>query len=104
MLVPISSFLVVQMTDKQPDSRTDRLNGEALQDMAFIEPEVVYQPIPDPAINVENRRGKPVWRVRFDLGADPSIRFGLDINDEIILGRGADAQEPSTMERKIRGY
>nr|MBN1229392.1 FHA domain-containing protein [Anaerolineae bacterium] len=78
------------MVDRKPNSQTDRLDGDKLLDTTFVEPEVVYQPVPNPKITIDDRQGKPVWRVRFDLAFNPSVRFGLDINDEIILGRGSD--------------
>jgi len=34
-----------------------------------------------------------VWRVRFDLATDLSVCFGLDINDDIFLGRGQEGKD-----------
>ena len=48
--------------------------------------DVTYRAVPhDPqTIDVS---ATPVWRVRFELIADPTVRFGLDINGEVVLGR-----------------
>jgi hypothetical protein len=73
-----------------PDNRpTDEFDDQTLTDVVPTEPEVTYRPVPDDIVygDVEDR---PIWRVRFDLASDPVIRFGLDINGEIILGRSSD--------------
>ena len=48
--------------------------------------DVTYRAVPhDPqTIDVS---ATPVWWVRFELIADPTVRFGLDINGEVVLGR-----------------
>ncbi len=65
---------------------THKLTQEgSLHDISEIEPEVTFLPFPN--------KGKPdtkvpVWRVRFDLAGNSSVSFGLDVNDDTILGRG----------------
>jgi signal transduction histidine kinase len=65
-------------------TRTDKLANEL--DISTLDAEVTYQPVPfkDAAPD----QSGPVWRVRFDLASDTSKCFGLDINGEVILGRG----------------
>lgn len=54
-----------------------------------VQTDLIYRPMPHTgtAGAVPNR---PVWRVRFELAADSSQCFGLDINGEVILGRDSD--------------
>jgi signal transduction histidine kinase/pSer/pThr/pTyr-binding forkhead associated (FHA) protein len=54
------------------------------------EPEVRFHPIPHRTAEHAGKR-RPVWRVRFEVTTSPGKRFGLDINDEIVLGRGMDS-------------
>ena len=51
----------------------------------FITDDLSYRPIPYPKVDESKF---PVWRVRFSLTADTRQQFGLEINDEIHLGRG----------------
>jgi signal transduction histidine kinase len=71
---------------------TDKLGEEFTQDLTILEPEVTYRPMPHS--DVAGGAGtRPVWRVRFELASDPSICFGVDINDEIVLGRGGSGPD-----------
>src|SRR6185436_5983429 len=54
------------------------------------EPEVRFHPIPHRTAEHAGKK-RPVWRIRFDVISSPGKRFGLDINDEIVLGRGMDS-------------
>jgi signal transduction histidine kinase len=65
---------------------TTELNGGESSKMAFVPPEVVYRPVPHQD-GVDEAAAEVVWRVRFELASDPSVRFGLDVNGEIELGR-----------------
>jgi two-component system, OmpR family, phosphate regulon sensor histidine kinase PhoR len=49
-----------------------------------------YRPVP---YDDADERTLPVWQVRFFLTADKSQQFGLEINDEIHLGRGKNEQD-----------
>ena len=66
---------------------TQLLGVESLPDTKEIA--LSYRPVPDG--NVSGGREHPVWRVRFDPVSAPEKRFGLDINGEVVLGRGNDA-------------
>ena len=68
--------------------------GDFLIDLSVIEPQIAFRPAPhvDPA-------GRPVWRVRFDLAYDSSKCFGLDINDEIRIGRGDETADHVSLSR-----
>lgn len=70
-------------------TRTDKLANEI--DLSVIEPEVTYRPVP--FRDIPRDRVQTVWRVRFDLASDTSKCFGLDINGEVILGRGSEGSE-----------
>ncbi len=67
---------------------TDRLTAEDLKDMSYIEQEVAFRPFPD--TRPPEAKKAITWRVRFDLASDSSVRFGLDINGDSVLGRGGD--------------
>jgi K+-sensing histidine kinase KdpD len=75
--------------------QTNRLDSSDVKDLSFLDVDVTYRPIPfdDVAGKITSR---PVWRVRFDLASDPSQRFGLDINDEVVFGR--DLSGPSFVD------
>lgn len=81
---------------KQDKPETDKLSEESIQDLSIFDVEVIYRPIPHPDITAGKKGTRPVWRVRFDLASDPSKCFGLDINDEIILGRAVS--EPNLVD------
>lgn len=66
--------------------RTELLDGSALQASLVDQADQTYRPFPN-----EESAGslhKPVWRVLFQMLDDPTRQFGLDINDEVIFGRG----------------
>ena len=56
----------------------------------FITDDLSYRPIPYPKVDESKF---PVWRVRFSLTADTRQQFGLEINDEIHLGRGKNESD-----------
>ncbi|MBI5958734.1 MAG: FHA domain-containing protein [Chloroflexi bacterium] len=66
---------------------TSELSEEKLWDLQLSKTDMTYQPVPHQT-NVP--ADTPVWRVRFDLTYNPSRCLGLDINGEIVLGRGDD--------------
>lgn len=70
--------------DKKRDPVTKDFDGDVT---SIVEPHIPYHPIPysDTAGKPGSR---PVWRVRFELASDTSKCFGLDINGEVVLGRG----------------
>ncbi|MBN1120606.1 MAG: GAF domain-containing protein [Anaerolineae bacterium] len=75
-------------SDQPRKTVTDRLTAEDLRDMSFIEQEITFRPFPD-ARPPEAKKAIN-WRVRFDLATDSSVRFGLDINGDVTLGRGGE--------------
>src|SRR5690349_697901 len=87
------SNVMSQEPGKASGSGTGKL-GDFLIDMSLIEPQIVYRPAPhvDPGM-------RPVWRVRFDLAFDSSQCFGLEINDEIRIGRGDESAEHVSLSR-----
>ncbi|HEX6387310.1 MAG TPA: GAF domain-containing protein, partial [Anaerolineae bacterium] len=70
---------------------TQLLGVEELPDTGDIP--LSYRPVPDDTISAGSGSERPVWRVRFDPLSAPEKRFGLDINGEVILGRGNDAPD-----------
>jgi two-component system NtrC family sensor kinase len=70
-------------------TKTDKLANEI--DLAAIEPQVTFRPIPFG--DQSRERSQMVWRVRFDLASDTSKCFGLDINGEVILGRASEGSD-----------
>lgn len=70
-------------------TRTEKLENEI--ELSAIEPQVSYRAVP--FSDIPRGRLQTVWRVRFDLASDTSKCFGLDINGEVILGRGSEGSE-----------
>ncbi len=68
---------------------TTELRQERLWNLHLSKPSIEYLPIPHSVPFGEGTN--PIWRISFDLAFDPKRRFGLDVNDEIVLGRGDDA-------------
>lgn len=68
-----------EFTNKQTELLTDPRLERLLTD------ELPYRAVPFAAADEQKM---PVWRVRFALAADKRQRFGLEINDEVHLGRG----------------
>jgi len=62
---------------------TSDLRDEILRERLAIDKEPVFISVPHKA----SAPGQPVWRIRLDLSHDPSIRMGMDVNGEVVLGR-----------------
>lgn len=77
---------------KDPQKKSTEKLGDDPQGLSFVEPEVTYRPIPHQD-DTGRTKELPVWLVRFDLVSDPSQRFGLEINGEVIFGRDTVAPE-----------
>jgi K+-sensing histidine kinase KdpD len=75
-------------SDKVVRQVTTELRQERLWNLHLSKPSIEYRPIPHDIAFGEG--SGPIWRVGFDLVFDPARRFGLDINDEIVLGRGEE--------------
>jgi NtrC-family two-component system sensor histidine kinase KinB len=80
-------------TDIKP--QTDRLSSDDIKNLALLEADVTYRPIPYDDV-AGRGSSRPVWRVRFELSSDPGQRIGLDINDEVVFGR--DLTGPSFVD------
>lgn len=65
---------------------TSELNEETLREALGLGKKDEFRKVP----HETNDPAHPCWRVRFDLAFDPAMRVGLDINGEVILGRGQD--------------
>ena len=75
---------------KNVSPETDRLRRSARGALSASEPEMTFQQMPH-AETSDGDEEHPVWRVRFDLpSSGPEASFGLDINGEVILGRGRE--------------
>jgi len=72
--------------------KTRKITDKHRRGLSWPDPALAYRPIPH-GDTAESGGTRPVWRVRFELASDPSVAFGLDINDEIMLGRGPDAPD-----------
>lgn len=83
------------MSTKSKFGRTELLDENSLKTLLHDDSKLVYRPAPDPEIAAGSVQ-QPVWRVRFEMLADPARRFGLDINGEVKLGRGGAA--PDTVD------
>ena len=67
---------------------TAELNDELLRERLNLNDEISYQPVPYP-----DRPGRPTWRIRLELAFKTNQSIGLDVNGEVILGRGEDMLE-----------
>jgi len=72
----------------KPDQKTDRIASEAVKP-SIAKEDVTYRAVPDGKVPWGSSPA-PVWRVLFTLAANPKVRFGLDINGEVVLGRGKE--------------
>jgi len=80
------------MDDRSKPSSTAPLGNKPMPNSGQSEPSVRYFPAPHRGTLSPDKK-IPVWRVRFDVLNMPGQRFGLDINGEIVLGRGTDTPE-----------
>lgn len=83
---------MVSRSDDHIRKVTSELSAEMLGDMFSAQDEVIYRPAPHAEM-----AGRPAWRVRFDPTFSSNNPFGLDINGEIILGRGIDGPQYVTL-------
>ncbi|MEW6580969.1 MAG: ATP-binding protein [Chloroflexota bacterium] len=67
---------------------TSELKAEGLYDLGLAEPELYFRPVPHDLAQAGH--AVPVWRVRFDLAYNANRCFGLEINGEVMLGRGEE--------------
>lgn len=67
---------------------TSQLKEEILQEQLYAAPDIVYRPVPH-----ANAPVHPTWRVRLEAIYDSHHCIGLDINGEVVLGRGQDTPE-----------
>jgi uncharacterized protein YjbI with pentapeptide repeats len=66
------------------------------EELVLLEDTTTYRPVPHSP--EEQAAGQyPVWRVRLDLWVDPPQHIGLDINGEVVLGRGS-SDEPNLID------
>jgi hypothetical protein len=66
------------------------------EEIAPLEDAATYRPVPHSP--EEQAAGQyPVWRVRLDVWVDPPQSIGLDINGEVVLGRGSP-DEPGLVD------
>lgn len=78
------------MTEAQPAKQTGLLKKSDTADLA---PDISYLPVPNEEITFPNEK-KPVWRVLFEFGSENAKTYlGLDINGEVIFGRGSDSPD-----------
>lgn len=82
------------MTPKPDDvvrQVTAQLNEDRLWELGLADTSVHYRPAPD--ANLSYGKAPGVWRVRFDMTFSADRMLGLDLNGEVILGRGDDVPE-----------
>jgi signal transduction histidine kinase len=82
------------MMDLQPTGLlwqgTSESDAEELWDLQLSQTDVSYRVVPHTA---DTTQRLPTWRVRLDLIYDLRRRLGLDVNGEVVLGRGEDSPE-----------
>ena len=81
------------MSQQQRKDETAVLNTQPIGQ----QPDVVsYRLVPQTPINAEKHSADIAWRFRLSLVADPSQQIGLEITDEVVLGR--DTQEENAVD------
>jgi signal transduction histidine kinase len=60
---------------------TTELSNEILREYLESHPDIVYQPFP------HSGGDYPTWQLRFDLTNNSQIQGGVELNDEVMLGR-----------------
>ena len=76
------------MSEQVKNKDTELLAGEGLDEI--LSDELYYHPVPHETVDEHTM---PVWRVLFSLTDDKRQRIGLEINDEIHLGRGKNGSD-----------
>ncbi len=76
------------MSQHITDKQTELLIGPDLEQI--MDDDLFYRPVP---FETADEHTMPVWRVSFSLTLDKQQRFGLEINDEIHLGRGKNEDD-----------
>ena len=76
------------MSQQIYSKQTSLLSNEELEHL--ITSDLDYRPVP---YDAADESSMPVWQVRFFLTADKTQQFGLEINDEIHLGRGKNERD-----------
>ena len=76
------------MSQKTINKQTELLAEQELEQI--ITEELFYRPVP--YVKIDERK-LPVWRVLVSLTEDERQQFGLDINDEVHLGRGKNESD-----------
>ncbi len=79
-------------TPRSRRSWTDKLNTSNLIDSSILEREVTFRPFPYPDADPSDP-DQHIWRVRFDPASGTGESFGLDINGDILFGRGSKPDE-----------
>jgi signal transduction histidine kinase len=64
--------------------------GSAAPASPDVPSDVRFHPVPHRTAEHAGKK-RPVWRVYFEVISNPGLRFGLDINDEVVFGRGTDS-------------
>lgn len=62
---------------------TRELNDELLREQLHLNDETVYQPMPH-----SDSASRPTWRIRLELAFNTAQSIGLDVNGEVVMGRG----------------
>jgi len=81
---------------EQPEHPGKKIRTAVIHNREAAPPaDTVYRRVPH-QLDTSEARQRATWRIRLCLLADPSQTIGLEINDEVILGR--DATRPSIID------
>ena len=82
---------IVRPTNLPVDKTTELSEEDVPEGLppSATSPQVTFRPMPH-SDRPDLADVRPVWRLRFDLMSANNVSFGLDINGEVIIGRGDD--------------
>jgi pSer/pThr/pTyr-binding forkhead associated (FHA) protein len=69
---------------------TTELSEEILREKLNTRTEMIFRSVPFAQSDADTQ---PVWRIRLELTHDSQVRIGLDVNGEVMLGRGHDGDD-----------
>lgn len=73
--------------DTRVTNGTRRLNSAMIWDLPQMGGDIKYRPVPH-ADRADGHGKRPVWRLRFSPTYELDKSLGLDLNGEVVLGRG----------------
>ena len=68
-------------------TETENFSEDTVRDVLIPKLDVTYRRVPHEDVE-DGIGGAPIWRVAFELVSSPGVCLGLEINGEVLMGRG----------------